>query len=137
MNESRNEYINTSDFKGFKIMHNGPHALRGSFPNGTVSFRTRTGACDIWKGDKNGFVSLDLREHDYQIDAYAFLIYEMSKKQCVIIGWILFDELQEKAKVFLEDETVILAIPIKNLRQPEELTELLGPAKGNKKLDRK
>lgn len=123
MNESPDEYINTPDFKGFKIMHNGPNYFTGSFPRGKINIRSRAGASNNWRQDGDAFVSLNLREHEYHIDAYIFSILDLSHKKLAIVGWILFDELLQKAEAILEDETVYLTIPIKELRPVETLLD--------------
>lgn len=125
-----NDCITNSDFKGFKIMHNGSGYFQMPFTEGMINLRTRTGPCNNWDGDINDRVSLDLCQHEYGVDAYIFMILEIEKKQGLGVGWILFDDLLKNSETIIENETVYLTIPIRALRKLDELTEL---TKGNKK----
>lgn len=116
---------NKQDFTNYKELFNGPNALGGKTRDGVIGIRTRAGSCDNWNRNEENLVSLNIREHDLRVDAYAFVILDMVNNLSFTVGWIFFDELIEKAEAIFEDDTIYLTIPIKSLRSPEELTNFL------------
>jgi hypothetical protein len=106
------------DYTDFKSMVNGPSILFS--PKHKINLRSRAGSCDHWNQNTENLVALDLREHTYNADAYAFSILDMANKRQFIVGWMLFDELINKSNVVIEDETIYLTIPIKSLHDMEK-----------------
>jgi len=133
MNNPQDEYINNPDFKGFKVMHNGPNHFEIPLPKGKANLRTRAGACMNWDKDINASVSLDLTQHEPHIDGYIFSVLDWSKQQCIMLGWILFDDLFKKAGTLVENNTVYLTIPISKLRSTKELDEIHKSLKNKKR----
>lgn len=116
------DYLNTSNFKGFRYMHNGPSVIK--LPKCEVALRSRTGEKENWKPITEDSVSLDLAQHEYGVDGYVFSVLDMTQELQHILGWIFFDELLEKGKSFLVDGTVILTITIGQLRDVRSLKQL-------------
>lgn len=120
------------DFTDFKHMYGaGSSYLTGEFPKGKVNIRTLTGACDHWNENIENLVALDLRKHEYHIDIYVFCIYSLIEKRMAMVGWVFFDELLEKAQAVIEDESIYLTLPIKELYSPEEMHKLAKPIDKN------
>lgn len=119
--EKKSVSTNFSDYTDFKNIQNGPSSFRGVFNKGEINLRVRTGHCENWNKNINNLIALNLSQHDYYIDGYAFCLYDLSLRKIFLFGWILFDELLKKADVFIENEDIYLTLPIRKLHSMESL----------------
>lgn len=134
INDQDSSLTKPQDFTDFKKMYDaGPSYLTGEFPKGKVNVRTLTGACERWNQNTNNLVSLDLKKHEYYIDIYGFLIYSLTERKMTIVGWMFFDDLLGKATEVIEDGTIYLTIPIRELRSPGEMTNLMKSVKADRR----